>query len=157
MKKNIGKISFFVILVNVLILSTYLSNKNEKTEKEVISQEVIYASETQDEEEELVTYSLVDDALAWENSDGYRIYRDEDVPDEDVEKLISRLLRLRNVEGADEFCKAVTWYITTDEAVTSMFAVDQPSRTFMVYDGPEYEIYLEQIAMIVQSAVRDDS
>lgn len=157
MKKNIGKISFFVILVNVLILSTYLSNKNENNEKEVVSQEVIYASETQDDEEELVTYSLVDDALAWENSDGYQIYRDEDVPDEDVEKLISRLLRLKNVEGADEFCKAVTWYITTDEAATTMFAVDQPSRTFMVYDGPEYEIYLEQIAMIVQSAARDDS
>ena len=103
MKKNIGKISFFVILVNVLILSTYLSNKNENDEKEVVSQEVIYASETQDDEEELVTYSLVDDALAWENSDGYQIYRDEDVPDEDVEKLISRLLRLKNVEGADYF------------------------------------------------------
>ena len=157
MKRNIGKVSFFVILINVLIFSTYLVNNNKKNEKEVVSQEVIYASDTEESEEDLITYSLVDDALAWENSDGYQIYRDEDVPDEDVEKLFSRLLRLRNVEGADEFCKAVIWYITTDEATTTMFAVDQPSKTFLVYDGPEYEIYLEQIAMIVQSTVRDDS
>ncbi|WP_033154961.1 hypothetical protein [Pseudobutyrivibrio ruminis] len=155
MKKSFGKISFVVILVNLLIFSVYVANQNKENEKQVVDETVVYATETQTEDEPVISYSLVDDAKEYENGEGYKIYRDDDVPDEDVEKLLSRLLRLRNVDGVEKFCKAVTWYITTDESVTSMFAVDQPSATFMIYDGPEYEIYLEQISMIVQASVRD--
>lgn len=155
MKKSFGKISFVVILVNLLIFSVYVANQNKENEKQVVDETVVYATETQTVDEPVISYSLVDDAKEYENDEGYKIYRDDDVPDEDVEKLLSRLLRLRNVDGAEKFCKAVTWYITTDESVTSMFAVDQPSATFMIYDGPEYEIYLEQISMIVQASVRD--
>ena len=133
----------------------YVANQNKENEKQVVDETVVYATETQTEDEPVLSYSLVDDAKEYENDEGYKVYRDEDVSDEDVEKLLSRLLRLRNVDGAEKFCKAVTWYITTDESVTSMFAVDQPSATFMIYDGPEYEIYLEQISMIVQATVRD--
>ena len=157
MKKSFGKISFVVILVNLLIFSVYLANQNKEDEKQIVDETVVYATETQTEEEPVVSYSLVGDAIEYDNEEGYKVYRDADVPDEDVEKLLSRLLRLRNVDGAEKFCKAVTWYITTDQAVTTMFAVDEPSRTFMVYDCPEYEIYLEQIAMIVQASARDDS
>ena len=155
MKKSFGKISFVVILVNLLIFSVYVANQNKENEKQVVDETVVYATETQTEDEPVLSYSLVDDAKEYENDEGYKVYRDDDVSDEDVEKLLSRLLRLRNVDGAEKFCKAVTWYITTDESVTSMFAVDQPSATFMIYDGPEYEIYLEQISMIVQATVRD--
>ena len=155
MKKSFGKISFVVILVNLLIFSVYVANQNKENEKQVVDETVVYATETQTEDEPVLSYSLVDDAKEYENDEGYKVYRDDDVSDEDVEKLLSRLLRLRNVDGAEKFCKAVTWYITTDESVTSMFAVDQPSATFMIYDGPEYEIYLEQISMIVQASVRD--
>ncbi len=157
MKKSFGKISFVVILVNLLIFSVYITNQNKKDEKQVVDETVVYATETTTEDEPEVSYSLVSDALEYDNEDGYKIYRDEDVSDEDVEKLISRLMRIKNVEGAEKFSKAVNWYITTDETVTSMFAVDTPTKTFMVYDGPEYEIYLEQILMIVQSAAQEDS
>lgn len=157
MKKSFGKISFVVILVNLLIFSVYITNQNKKEEKQVVDETVIYATETTTEDEPEVSYSLVSDAQEYDNENGYKIYRDEDVSDEDVEKLISRLLRIKNVEGAEKFSKAVNWYITTDETVTSMFAVDAPTKTFMIYDGPEYEIYLEQILMIVQSAAQEDS
>lgn len=161
MKKNIGKISFVVILINILIFSVYITNQNKKDEKEVVDETIVYATEVEDEteikEEPEVSYSVVGDAKEYENTDGYKIYRDDDVSDEHIQMLITRLLRLKNVEDGDKFCKAVTWYITTDETVTTMYAVDQPSKTIIVYDGPEYELYLEQLSMIVQAASRDDS
>ena len=159
MKKNIGKISLTVILINVIFLSIYLVNRNEETVTETEVQQVVYAEEqtqtpeeTPEEAEPTTSYLIMDGAEEVENEDGLHIYRDADVTDEQVKMLITRLYRMAQIDKGQEFIEQVTWYITSNEAVTTSFTIDPASTTICVCNNAEYEITLEQLVLILENS-----
>lgn len=151
MKKNIGKISLTVILINVIFLSIYLVNRNEETVTETEVQQVVYAEE-QREAEATTSYLILDGAEVVENEDGLHIYKDADVTDEQVKMLITRLYRMAQIDKGQEFIEQVTWYITSNEAVTTSFTIDPASTTICVCNNAEYEITLEQLVLILENS-----
>ncbi len=165
MKKNFGKISIGIILMNLMFLCVYLANKDNKTEsitdenlyfKEVITEEESTENEAEEEAIDLEAIAenfMYEDALAVENENGWRIYRDEDVTDEQVQMLINRLYRLQQGYKGSSFIEACNWYVTSDPTICSMMDVDWTSLTMLVYCGDDYETNLSILVNATEAAM----
>lgn len=108
-KHNIGRISFLVILLNVILVSVYLVAKNDT--------------------------SFTDDGKQIQTS--MVIYKDETVPGDKVTMLENIIADKQYDQIALKTISEYQWYLTDNVATTNSYILDEEHIT--LYTGTEFQ------------------
>lgn len=123
-KRNVGRISFFVILINIVLLFMYMADKNDENFTQV----------TEDNK----TYSYTE----------VQILRDETV-DESYVKLLETIVNAHNYSKSElSLIRNTTWYLTDSKAGEELIgdcSLDGEKATIYITDENSFCVSVESI------------